>query len=128
MMYESDEKNKKISSVNLQVWKSFSNDLKKTTFQRSVLTYYEYLLSIFNSRKLLHADYVFSHKEITKLYWVLLTFQKLIISYSTFQIVDDLKEYNNLVVKKLIFKPLFVSLKINLKSKNLLKTLIFEQN
>ena len=74
MMYESDEKNKKISSVNLQVWKSFSNDLKKTTFQRSVLAYYEYLLSIFNSRKLLHADYVFSDKVVTKLYWVLLTF------------------------------------------------------
>lgn len=126
-VYGIKDKTKKCSSLNLQIWKSFSNDLGKTIFQRNILTFYEFLLSIFTNKKLSHTEYLFSDKEMTNLYWLLVTFQKLIISYSTFRIIDDTKEFNNLVTKKFILRPLFESFKLSSKAKNLLKTLIFEQ-
>ena len=126
--YGISDKKKMLSSLDLQIWKSFSDDLGKITFQRNVLTYYEFLLSIFTSRRLSDTNYIFSDEEMTKLYWLLLIFQKLIISYSTFRIVENVEEYNNLVMKKFILQPLFKSFELNSKAKNLLKTLIFEQN
>lgn len=115
-----------IETLDIELWRSFSDNIEKQDFHIFVQSRHDLLVSILSNGKRYQDNHIFNDKEMINLNILLEVFQLLMFSYSVFYFIDQ-KSFDYLVIKKFILGTLLSGFCEDVKLKNLSIILIFNR-